>query len=138
MIDRAIERINAINTTNVRTLASVCLAVFGVIAVLIGILWRNWLPTEQQITVLKGLGLFLGVMMGIDLAQFTSKRFSDSGYAAAKNPSPVNVGGPSTVSVTATPVAAPASDGVGAPAAPAQPAAPVPDLAHLPAPEKGP
>lgn len=112
MIDRVLDRFNSISTTNARILVSIGLAAFGVIAVLIGILFRNWLPTSEQITVLKGVGLFLCVMMGIDLAQFTSKRFSDSGYAAAKNPSspsPVTVEAPSTVSVT-TPPATPDPD----------------------------
>lgn len=106
MIDRMLDRFNAISTTNARILVSIALAAFAVIAVLIGILFRNWLPSTEQITVLKGVALFLCVMMGIDLAQFTSKRITDSGYAAAKNPSapsPVNVEAPSTVSVTSSP-----------------------------------
>jgi hypothetical protein len=111
--------VNDVNTTSLRIAVSVALAAIAIILVLIGILFRNWLPTEQQLTVLKGVALFLAVMMGLDVAQFIGKRFSDAGYAAAKNPSPVNVEAPSTVSVSA---AAPASEGVGAPAAPAQPA----------------
>lgn len=62
-------------------------------------------------------------LAGVNVVGMVGKRFTDINYKQAGT-SPVNVEGPSTVSVTAQPAAraaAPASDGVGAPSAPAQP-----------------
>jgi xanthine/uracil/vitamin C permease (AzgA family) len=132
MIDRFVDRLNKVNTTSARILASVFLAGMTIAFLLVGILWRNWLPTDQQLTVLKGIGLFLALMMGLDVMQFASKRFSDEKYVAAKNPtspSPVTVeSGPTSVTVTQetppdnAPVAAPEVVTVAAVATPAQPA----------------
>jgi hypothetical protein len=93
--------INEVNTTNFRILTSVGIAALAIVFIMIGILWRNWMPTTGQVEVLKGVGIFLAVMMGLDVFQFASKRFSDHEYARAKasGPSPVSVGGPSTVEV---------------------------------------
>lgn len=121
--------LNSVSTTSLRIVTTVALMAFCVIAVVTGIVFRNWLPTEQQITVLKWLGLFLSIALGLDVSQFGLKRFSDTGYAAAKNPatpSPVNVEAPSTVSVSS------------GPPAPMSPLPPLPDLSRVAAPEKGP
>lgn len=64
-------------------------------------------------------------LAGVNVVGMVGKRFTDINYKQAGT-SPVNVEGPSTVSVTAqpaAPAAAPVSDGVGAPSAPAQPTA---------------
>ena len=100
--------INEINTTAVRVLVSVGLASFAIIAIVWGILWRNWLPTTEQMRVLEGVALVILTMMGFDVLQFASKRFSDKGYAEAKargkhGPSPVTVEAPSTVKIAPAP-----------------------------------
>lgn len=95
--------VNDINTTAFRIIASVLLACIGVVIVLLAIVWHNWFPTSEQVRVLAGLATVVLTMMGFDVLQFVGKRFSDTGYAAAKNPSapsPVNVEAPSTVTVS--------------------------------------
>lgn len=99
MATRVTTWINEVNTTSFRIIVSVGLAGFTVIVCLIGVTFINWLPTDPQITVLKGIGAGLLLMMGLDVAQFIGKRFSDAGYAAAKSTPAVAVGGPSTVQV---------------------------------------
>lgn len=70
-------------STNGRIVASthtaVALAWIVTLAVLLG-----WEPTDLQIKILYGVGLGLLIMQGIDVAQFTSKRFSDAGREAVK------------------------------------------------------
>lgn len=108
--------INDVNTTSLRIIVSVFLAAVSIMLVLVAVLLRNWLPTAEQTKVLIGVAGVVLTMMGFDVLQFASKRFSDATYAAAKNPS-------QPVSVDTPPVAASASDGVGALPAPAQPVA---------------
>lgn len=81
-----IERINAINTTNTRILDSIGLANFVVVIVTTGVTFVGWEPSDKQIKVLVGVGAGILTMMGFDVLQFWGKRFSDAGYAAAKNP----------------------------------------------------
>lgn len=63
----------------------------------------------NSIPVVDGWGywlLFLGAMSGLDVTAFALKRFSDTGYAAAKSanaPPAVNVEAPSQVTVTNSP-----------------------------------
>ena len=64
----------------------------------------------------------LGALAGVNVVGMVGKRFTDIGYKQAGT-SPVTVEAPSSVTVTAAPVAAPAAEGVGAAPAPAQPAA---------------
>ncbi|MEP6990081.1 MAG: hypothetical protein ABJA80_04055 [bacterium] len=114
--------INDLNTTNVRILASVAGAVVNITAIMFAILVLKWEPTAMQLKVLTGCAGVLLTMMGFDVIQFIGKRFSDSGYAAAKSgPSPVNVEAPSSVTVT--------------PATPEEPAAV--SVAPVPTPEAG-
>lgn len=81
-----IERVNSINTTNTRILLSQITAVILVSLVTIAVLFFGWEPTKIQERVLIGVAAVLLTMMGFDVAQFIGKRFSDAGYAAAKNP----------------------------------------------------
>lgn len=113
--------VNDVNTTSLRIVVSVFLAAVSIVMVLAAVLWKNWLPTAEQTRVLIGVAGVVLTMMGFDVLQFIGKRFSDATYAAAKNPSQ-----PVSVDTPAVPVAASASDGVGAPSAPAQPVAPAP------------
>lgn len=81
-----IERINALNTTNTRILDSIGLANFVVVVVMVGVTIKDWEPSEMQFKVLIAVGALILTMMGFDVIQFASKRFSDAGLAAAKNP----------------------------------------------------
>lgn len=81
-----IERINAINTTNTRVLDSIVLANFVVVICTIGVTFLDWEPKPMQYKVLIAIGALILTMMGFDVLQFASKRFSDAGLAAAKNP----------------------------------------------------
>jgi hypothetical protein len=81
-----IERINALNTTNTRILDSIGLANFVVVILTIDVTLLHWEPTPMQLKVLAGVGGGILTMMGFDVLQFWGKRFSDAGYAAAKNP----------------------------------------------------
>lgn len=110
--------INDVNTTSLRIIVSVFLAAVSIMLVLVAVLLRNWLPTAEQTKVLIGVAGVVLTMMGFDVLQFIGKRFSDATYAAAKNPSQ-----PVSVDTPPVPVAASASDGVGALPAPAQPVA---------------
>ena len=85
MPTRVTDWINEVNTTNFRILMSVILAGTIIPLITIGILFRNWLPSDPQIKVLEGLGLFLLTMMGFDVLQFWAKRSTDADLAAAKN-----------------------------------------------------
>jgi hypothetical protein len=127
--------INAINTTSLRIVASLALALLCVPMVLLAMLWFAWGPTADQLKVLIGLAGFVLTMMGFDVLQFVGKRFSDAEYVTAKKgPSPVTVEAPSTVSVTALPSEAPArrADAVPAIQAAVRPIDPaVPIGAHI-------
>ena len=95
---------NGINTTNTRILVSVGLAAYMVVSLTIAMFF-GWTPTEGQKWVLIGIAGGLLTMMGFDVFQFATKRFSDAGYAAAKAAakagSSVDVVGPPAVSATA-------------------------------------
>lgn len=78
--------LNALNTTNFRILVSVVFAAVWGTMILIAVMFFGWNPTDMQLKVLLGLMAGLLTMMGFDVIQFASKRFSDSGYAKAKNP----------------------------------------------------
>jgi hypothetical protein len=78
--------VNDLNTTAFRIVVSVLIAAVGVLVVLFGITVKAWDPSAGQIKVLIGLAGTVLTMMGFDVLQFVGKRFSDSGYAAAKNP----------------------------------------------------
>lgn len=81
-----IEKINALNTTNTRILDSIVLANFVVVLLTMGVTLLDWEPKPMQLKVLTGIGAGILTMMGFDVLQFWGKRFSDAGYAAAKNP----------------------------------------------------
>lgn len=106
--------INEVNTTNLRIIVSLVLAVIYVLVILAGAVLGKQMPMEA----LNTAGLFIFGMMGVDAAQFIGKRFSDYNYAAAKNAQPqVSVAAPSTVAVSpvappVTPVAPPVTPGV--------------------------
>lgn len=94
--------INNVNTTNLRIVISLVLAVIYVAVILVGAVLGKQLPIEA----LNTAGLFIFGMMGVDAAQFIGKRFSDTGYAAAKAQPNVNVNAaPSTVQVGQPPIA---------------------------------
>lgn len=94
--------INTVNTTSFRIIASVTLAVLGALIILSAVVFAGWEPKESQLTLLFYMGGGVFAMMGLDVAQFATKRFTHSEYVAAKKgPSPVTVGAPSTVVVDA-------------------------------------
>lgn len=99
--------INNINTTNLRICVSLILATLYVFVVIGGVLMGK--PLQANVEVLDSLELFLGAMLGIDAAQFIGKRFSDSGYAAAKAQQPQVVPAPSQVVMPSPTPAAPTS-----------------------------
>jgi hypothetical protein len=85
------EWVNDLNTTNFRIVVSIALASIGVVVCLLGVTVLGWEPTAKQLQVLEGLALVILTMMGFDVMQFWTKRSTDAGLAAAKNPSqPVN------------------------------------------------
>lgn len=96
--------INGVNTTSLRILVSLLLAVVYVIVILAGAVLGKTLPVEA----LNTAGLFIFGMMGVDAAVFTAKRFSDVNYAAAKTP-------PVAATVEMPVVVRPAAASVGAP-----------------------
>jgi hypothetical protein len=98
--------VNDVNTTSLRIVTSLALAIVCVPTILGAILFLDWQPKSGQLLVLGYMAAFALTMMGFDVAQFVAKRFSDAGYASAKNPStpsPVTVEAPSTVTVDAAP-----------------------------------
>lgn len=93
--------VNDVNTTSLRIVTSLALAIVCVPAILGAILFLDWQPKSGQLLVLGYMAAFALTMMGFDVAQFVAKRFSDASYATAKNPAPssVTVEAPSTVTV---------------------------------------
>lgn len=90
--------INTVNTTSFRIVASVTLAFLGALIILCAVVFAGWEPKDSQLTVLFYMGGGLFAMMGLDVTQFATKRFSHVDYVKAKKgPSPVTVEAPSTV-----------------------------------------
>lgn len=107
-----IDWINRINTTPIRILISIGLAVQFVLSLQWATEHNDWTPTGTQITILYIITGIILTMMGFDVAQWVFKRHTDIDYQNAKNAAPpqVAVGGPATVNadtatVTATPIA---------------------------------
>lgn len=88
--------INTVNTTNLRIVVSLILAVIYVLVILLGVISGHLTDGNSA---LDTAGLFIFGMMGVDAVQFTAKRFSDSGLAAAKRQPVVSVAAPATVQV---------------------------------------
>jgi hypothetical protein len=76
--------INTVNTTALRIIVSILLAVVHSTTVLLAMCVWGWRPDPLQLKVLTGIALSILTMMGFDVLQFAAKRFSDAGYAAAK------------------------------------------------------
>lgn len=83
-IDNAMLRVNSLNMTNSRQLFTLGLVVgTGVVYLALAIKYTwvagaaQWTPDWQWLT-------FLGVMSGLDVAQFRVKRHSDANFVAAK------------------------------------------------------
>jgi hypothetical protein len=101
MIGRISNWINTVNTTNLRIIVSAMGAVINVTAIIVAMMIFRWVPTPTQMKVLTGCAGVLLTMMGFDVLQFASKRFSDAGYQAAKSGAAAG----SSVEVAATPPA---------------------------------
>lgn len=87
--------VNDVNSTSLRIIVSIGLAVFMIVALTIAMLFFGWEPSPAQKWVLLGIAGGILTMMGFDVIQFIGKRFSDATLAAAKNPTqPVNVDTP--------------------------------------------
>jgi hypothetical protein len=88
--------LNGINSTNTRILVTL----FVTIATAARYLWIG-IPGSGGVSAFDSWLMFVAVMAGIDASQYVGKRFSDSGYAAAKYtpPAPVNISTPSPVTV---------------------------------------
>ncbi len=100
MISRFSSWINTVNTTALRIIVSIGLAVEIVNLVAIAMLFFRWEATSTQYKILTGIGVGILTMMGLDVWQFIAKRKTDAEYVTAKQgPSPVNVEAPSTVEV---------------------------------------
>jgi hypothetical protein len=128
MISRVSAWVNTVNTTALRVLVSIALAVEVINAVTIAMLLGRWEPTGTQYKVLIGITGAILTMMGFDVLQFIAKRRTDAEYVAAKQgPSPVSVAGPSTVNVDASTTAT-----AERPAVVAAPAQTVPAILPLP------
>lgn len=96
--------LNAINSTNLRILVTLGVVIATAARYLV---WGVPARMSGNIPVIDGWGywlVFLGGMAGLDVAQYVGKRFSDSGYAAAKNTpaAPVTVTTPAPVSIDAS------------------------------------
>lgn len=91
MLTRFSSWINTVNTTSFRIVVSTICTGLGLLMVVVAVLFFNWQPTEVQLKVLGGAAVVAMTVMGLDVTQFIGKRFSDSGYAAAKATPPVNV-----------------------------------------------
>lgn len=74
------EYIDTMNSTNHTIACGLVLATFYVVVALVADLAGHQLSEATMDT----LGLFIGAMLGVGVGQFFGKRFSDSGYAAAK------------------------------------------------------
>lgn len=92
--------VSDLNTTNFRIVWSVLLAAFVTVFLTFAMVVWGWEPKPMQFKILVGIAGGLLTMMGFDVIQFASKRFSNSEYAAAKNQPKVTVEAPSTVTVT--------------------------------------
>jgi hypothetical protein len=98
-MNRLLEYLGKLPTTQLRIAVTLLLTVFTAARYLIG-----GVPTvvaASGAVTTDGWGywlLFLAGMSGLDVAQYVGKRFSDSGYAAAKNAAPP----PPPVTVTTT------------------------------------
>lgn len=90
--------------TNLRIFVSLHLAVVYMLFVFVGIVMGKITSTNES--SVQNLGIILSIWLGIDVAHFSAKRFSDRGLAEAKasGPAQVNVESPSTVKVDAAPV----------------------------------
>jgi hypothetical protein len=88
--------LNGINSTNTRILVTL----FVTIATAARYLWIG-IPGSGGVSAFDSWLMFVAVMAGIDASQYVGKRFSDTGYAAAKYtpPAPVNISTPSPVTV---------------------------------------
>ena len=101
MISRISAWINTVNTTALRIIVSIALAVEIVNLVVIAMLLFRWEATSTQFRILTGIGVGILTMMGFDVWQFVQKRKTETEYVTAKQgPSPVTVEAPSNVTVT--------------------------------------
>jgi len=101
-VNRFLELLGKLPTTQLRIVVSLALASTVVLVALVADMINR--PIGQG--TLNTLTLFILGAMAADVGQFASKRFSDSGYAAAKNtaPSPtVNAEAGSKVTLEAGP-----------------------------------
>lgn len=99
---------NDVSTTPIRILTSVALAAFVVVVAMLGLILGHHF-TDTDVHVIEVIGVGVLFMMGLDVTQLFLKRTTDNGYVAAKGDAaakvaaatqaPVNVGGPSTVTV---------------------------------------
>lgn len=100
MVMKIDEWINEVNTTSLRIITSIIGVVLNITALTIAILAFGWEPTSMQLKVLTGEAGVLLTMMGFDVIQFASKRWTNTDYASAKNPpTQVIANPPSTVQV---------------------------------------
>lgn len=92
--------INEVNTTSFRIITS-CLIAFSLSHMVVyAVLFQKYEPTKAHMTILTGILGGLLTMMGFDVLQFVGKRFTNTDYAAAKNPpTQVITHPPSTVKV---------------------------------------
>jgi hypothetical protein len=105
---------NNINSTNAKAFNAMVLSGLYVAVALAAAWFQHPLSSET----LYGVGSFCLIIGGFSLGQFTVKRFSDREYAAAKQPTQVNVEAPSNVKVTG-------DVKVDLPAAPIEPLVPI-------------
>ena len=101
MIGRFSAWINDVNTTSLRIIVSTFGSAINITVVMVAMLFFRWEPTAMQLKILGGCAGVLLTMMGFDVLQFASKRFSDAGYQAAKAGAQTG----SSVVVSATPPA---------------------------------
>lgn len=96
----SIDGINTVNSTSLRIVWSLHIATAYALMVLAGVMLGR--ITDGNDSVVSGLGWIITSWLAVDMVSFAAKRFSDAGYAAAKNvntPSPVTVEAPATVNV---------------------------------------
>ena len=79
-MDKLLKWLGSLPTTQARIAVTLALA--------IGTAVRYW-TSATWVPSLEWLG-FLACYAGLDVAQFTSKRFSDTGYVQAKSAAPSN------------------------------------------------
>ena len=98
--------LNDLNTTSYRIVASATTTCIICVMLMVAMLFFGWTPGALQLKVLYAIGILLSVMMGIDVAQFGVKRWTDVNFQNARS-----AGGPTVTNADNVTQLAPGSKG---------------------------